>query len=305
MIRCAHDEVLELRELLLRDRDELPGGGVFLLGALPGGHRIAAVQPGGDAAEFVLRRLQLAHRNRQQPIGTDRDAFVELELLLELLPAQPEGSLAARRQILFQILDQPADRVDGFGRGIRQIAQQVQVAQVAERAREVVVDESQGAPEALQPHLHVDAGRILDVVAGRLDDPRDLPELRVHPARPLGKRRVVEQHLTRQARRQDLGVVLEAPLPGPDLFQLEQPGSDVRFQCRSLEPFGVGQARGIDCGQPAGEATQGADLSVNGLTAEVLEEVVVQVDAVECGIGRVGFVEIREVLVDEVRKGFG
>ncbi len=127
----------------------------------------------------------------------------------------------------------------------------------------------------------------------------------MHPARPLGERRVVEQHLTRQARREDLGVVLEAPLPGPDLFQLEQPGSDVRLQCRSLEPFGVGQARGIDCGQTPGEATEGADLSVNCLTAQVLEEVVVQVDAVECGIGRVCFVEIRQVFVDEVRKGFG
>ena len=55
----------------------------------------------------------------------------------------------------------------------------------------------------------------------------------------------------------------------------------------SLEPFGVGQPRGIDCRQTPGEAAQGADLTVNCLTAEVLEEVVVQVDAVECGIGRV------------------
>ena len=199
----------------------------------------------------------------------------------------------------------PPIAFDGFGRGVRQIAEQVQVAQIAERARQIVVDESQGAAQALQPDLHVDAGRILDVVAGRLDHPRDLPELRVHAAGPLGKRRVVEQHLTRQARREDLGVVLEAPLPGPDLFQLEQPGSDVRFQCRSLESFGIGQARGIDCGQTSGEPAQVADLRVNRLTAEVLEEVVVQVDAVECGIGRVGFVEIREVFVDEVRKGFG
>ena len=79
--------------------------------------------------------------------GTNRDALVELELLLEFLPAEPEGSLAARRQVLFEVLDQAADRGGGFGGSIRQIAQEVQVAQVAKRAREVVVDESQGARE--------------------------------------------------------------------------------------------------------------------------------------------------------------
>ena len=42
---------------------------------------------------------------------------------------------------------------------------------------------------------------------------------------------------------------------------------------------------GIDCGQTPGEAAQGADLAVDRLTAQVLEQVVVQVDAVERGVG--------------------
>ena len=50
---------------------------------------------------------------------------------------------------------------------------------------------------------------------------------------------------------------------------------------RPLEPFGVGQARRIDGRQPAREAAEVADLRVDRLTAQVLEQVVVQVDAVE------------------------
>ncbi len=48
-----------------------------------------------------------------------------------------------------------------------------------------------------------------------------------------------------------------------------------------------------------------AHLRVDRLPAEVLEQIVVDVNAVE-GRGRgMDFVEIRQVLVDEVRKGFG
>ena len=62
---------------------------------------------------------------------------------------------------------------------------------------------------------------------------------------------------------------------------------------------------GIDGGKPAGEPAEVADLAVDRLTAPVLEQVVVQVDAVEGRAGGMGFVEIREVLVDEMRQGFG
>ena len=73
---------------------------------------------------------------------------------------------------------------------------------------------------------------------------------------------------------------------------------------RSSRSVSVRRA-GIDRRQPPRESAESPDLSVNRLTAQVLEQVVVQVDAVERGVGWMGFVEIREVLVDEVRKGFG
>ena len=57
--------------------------------------------------------------------------------------------------------------------------------------------------------------------------------------------------------------------------------------------------------EPPGEAAEVADLAVNRLAAEVLQQVVVQVDAVERRVGRMDLVEIRQVLVDEVRQWFG
>ena len=53
------------------------------------------------------------------------------------------------------------------------------------------------------------------------------------------------------------------------------------------------------------EAAEVANLRLDRLTAPVLEQVVVQMDAVEGGVGRMDFVEIREVFVDEMRQGFG
>ena len=38
---------------------------------------------------------------------------------------------------------------------------------------------------------------------------------------------------------------------------------------------------------------------------EILEQVIVQVHAVEGGVGGMNFVQIRQVFVNEVRKGFG
>ena len=181
----------------------------------------------------------------------------------------------------------------------------MEIPEVAESAREVVIDEPQRAAKALQAVFQVDAGGILDVVPRRLDQPRHLPQLGVHPAGALGERGVVEQDLPGETGGQDLGVVLEALLPGPYLFELEQPRSDVGLQGGPLEPFSVGQPGGVNGRQPAGEPAERPDLAVNRLAAEVLDEIVVQVDTVErCGRG-VDFVEVRQILVDEVRKGFG
>ena len=84
---------------------------------------------------------------------------------------------------------------------------------LGERARQIVVDELQRAAHRLDADLDEDAGRILDVVARRLNQARRLPQLRQHAAGALGRRRVREQRLAGQARREDVGVELRVASP--------------------------------------------------------------------------------------------
>ena len=58
----------------------------------------------------------------------------------------------------------------------------------------------QHAAPALESDLHEDARAFLDVVAGRLDEPRHLPQLRHDAAGALGLGRVGKQRLSREAR---------------------------------------------------------------------------------------------------------
>ena len=182
----------------------------------------------------------------------------------------------------------------------------MQVVEIGERARQIVVDEPQRAAQALEADLDEDAGRILDVVARRLHQARHLPQLRQDPARALGERRVVEQRLAGQAGRQDVGVVLRTALPGPDLLRARTaaPGCSASSAGRSSRSMSVSRAGSIAARRRA-KPPSVADLRVDRRTAQVLEQVVVQMDAVEGGVGGVDLVQIREVFVDEVRQGFG
>ena len=139
----------------------------------------------------------------------------------------------------------------------------------------------------------------------RLDEARHLAQLGHDAPGALGERRVVEQRLAGEARRQDVGVVLRIALPRCAPFELEEPRADIRIERRALEPLDVGQPRGIDGREPAREPAEVANLRVDGLPAEILEQVIVEMHAVEGGVGRVDFVEIREIFVDKVGKGFG
>ena len=120
----------------------------------------------------------------------------------------------------------------------------MQVVEVRECPRQVVVDESERAAKALETDLHEDARRILDVFACRLHQPRRLPQLGEDAPRALGERGVVEERLAGEAGRQHFGVELRAALPGADLFELEEARADARFERRSLEPLDVGQPAG-------------------------------------------------------------
>ena len=60
-----------------------------------------------------------------------------------------------------------------------------------------------------------------------------------------------------------------------------------------------------DLVQPPGEPGQRAGLRFEPAPAQVLEQVVVRVDAIECRRGRVDLVEVPQVVVDEMMQRFG
>ncbi len=260
---------------------------------------------GRDAAEFLLRRPQLAARDGEQLVDADREPFLELQLPLELLAAQPERGAGARRQLGLEVAAVAAERVGGFHRRVGQVAQQVEVVHARERARQVVLDELQDALQRVEADLGEDARRLLHVVARGLDEARRLAQLRQHAARPLVLGRVREDRLRGQARRQDVGVELRVPFPGSNLFDFEDPGPDVRGDDRMLDPLDLGEPLERNLIEPAGESRQGASLQFERAPAQVLEQVVVRVHAVERGAGRLRFVEIPQVIVDEMVKWFG
>src|SRR5262245_63934505 len=103
---------------------------------------------------------------------------------------------------------------------VGEIGEQVHVVDARERARQIVVDELLRAAEGLDADLDEYARRILDVVARGLDEARNLPQLREDAAGPIRRRRMREQRLAGQARRDDVSVKLRVLLPGPHLFEL-------------------------------------------------------------------------------------
>ncbi len=72
-----------------------------------------------------------------------------------------------------------------------------------------------------------------------------------------------------------------------------------------LEALDRGQAVRSDLVEAPQVAGERAGLGFDPLPAQVLEQIVVRVDAVEGRVGRVRLVEVPEQIVDEVRKRFG
>ena len=99
---------------------------------------------------------------------------------------EPERRARLRRDLGFEILDVGADRLRRLDLRVGEVAEQMQIVDVGERARQILVDELQRAAHRLDADLDEDAGRLLDVVARRLNQARRLPQLREHAARALG-----------------------------------------------------------------------------------------------------------------------
>ena len=90
------------------------------------------------------------------------------------------------------------------------------------------------------------------------------------------------------------------PLPQADLFQVEETGPDAQPEHPPVELLLAGQGRGVDGLKPPGPTAQLADLLIDSYPAEILEQVVVGVYAINGRRGRIPFVEVPKVLVHEM-----
>ena len=127
------------------------------------------------------------------------DAFVELQLLLELSRPRRNERARLRRHFGFEVLDVRADRLRGFGLRVGQIAEQMQVVDARKRPRQLLVDELQRAAHRFDADLDEDAWRILDVVARRLNERAASAAASRAPGGPARRRRVREQRLPGEA----------------------------------------------------------------------------------------------------------
>ena len=168
----------------------------------------------GQRPERLLRRLQLARRRSR---AGDRSAASmpssSFSFCSNLSRPRRNEARARRRRRRFRD-SRCRRRPPATPRSARRRDRRAgAVVDVGKRARQIVVDELEGAAHRLDADLDEDAGRILDVVARRLNQPRRLAQLRQDAAGALGGGRVGEQRLAGQARREDVGVELRVASP--------------------------------------------------------------------------------------------
>ncbi len=88
-------------------------------------------------------------------------------------------------------------------------------------------------------------------------------------------------------------------------LELEHARFEVRREHAVLEALDLGEPVRVDVAEAAEIAGERAALGVDGVAAEVLEQIVVRVDAVERRQRRMRLVEVAEQILDEVRQRFG
>ena len=101
----------------------------------------------------------------------------------------------------------------------------------------------QRAAHGFDADLDEDAGGVLDVVPGGLNQPLRLPQLGEHAPGAFRRRRMHEEGLTGEARSQGVGVILRVFFPGSHLLQLEHPAANVLVHHPVLEPLDRCQRR--------------------------------------------------------------
>ena len=131
--------------------------------------------------------------------------------------------------------------------------------------------------------------------------PRRLAQLRQDAAGAFGGRGVREERLAGQTRRQHVGVDLRIPFPGPHCLRARTSGRECEASIRCSRRSTPVSACRIDFIEATEIAGQRVGLAFHGMRAEIFEQIVVRVHAVQRGIGRMGLAKVTEQIVDEMR----
>ena len=92
------------------------------------------------------------------------------------------------------------------------------------------------------------------------------------------------------------------PIVSAHRLQLVHPGLDVRGHDGVFGALDGREMRRVDLIEAAAEPRQSPDVSVDRRPAQILEQVVMQVDAVEARLTGENLLQICEVIVDKVGK---
>ena len=238
----------------------------------------------------------------------EREAFVEPQLLLEAIAAEAERGLGARPHLGLEVLDvarrRPAPLRSTRRRDRPAGADRRGCENARGRSRSMNV---MHAAQRVDADLDEDGRRLLDVVARRLNRAAASDAASTECGgrdRPRGRSRrsPARRGSTPGCRRRPAGCApsrasLPARTGGPAC-------SPRRCACSICSVSGSGvDGNVVEAPREPGQRARRCASSAG--RPEVLEEVVVQVDAVHRGAGRVRLVQVIQVVVDKVREGFG
>ena len=287
------------------ERIQQPGGR-GLIGDQGSQHlcgRLRRIELPGDAREFGLIAAQVRHADVEQSLQRQVHHLFVLQLAPEDVGPETEVPLRARQQFLTlpgtEILE------GGEHRGIAagELALQRRILHAVKGQRQVVAEEADDSGKLLQRDLGEDARRILQVVPRDRQRRRHRALARDDQAQALGSRREAALHERIGAVGDGRGVVARILFPGPDRAQREQLTAHVAQQQRAITLRVLRQARRVHRIETPFISLQRADLALHTRARQILQPIVVLVDAFMRGVGGVhGEVIGVEVLVGERRQ---
>jgi hypothetical protein len=166
----------------------------------------------------------------------------------------------------------------------------VEIIEARKRAGQICLDEFQYAAPGFKADLDENPRALADVVARCLHEPRRLTQFRDYAPRAIRFRGVIEQCLARQTCPERIGIHLWIPFPAADGLQLVHSRLDIGADDWVLHLLGGRERRGIDLLKTAAEPGESANVRVDRRPTQVLEQIVMNVNAVRARLAGQDFI---------------